>query len=304
VSSKAKEAERKAALRKLELAMNVTDDLERRMGLTERWTSDSEEYRSAAAYLDNRQFIRAVDELEGLVVQRLFELSKAHLAGTGEYSTECLLQYTKRNACIGYKLRKHISKAIVRRSKAVRASLDRYNQLAPLQSPPCPVLEYSDVASYGWLGDFILLKMSRHGILKQPWAVSTNREIARKYFKVLRAKEEIYQLHIEIQRLQAWADDEEHQIHRCAEEMREEDPLLSAEIYLRYAEQSRVNCMHRARLRSIYLLPGYSGAIPTVSEKSAADDVDLDEQDIREVDDDQVNDEVARLNDCMDRIAM
>jgi len=52
------------------------------------------------------------------------------------------------------------------------------------------------------------------------------------------------------------------------------------------------------------LLPGYSGAIPTVSEKSAADDVDLDEQDIREVDDDQVNDEVARLNDCMDRIAM
>jgi hypothetical protein len=183
VSSKAKEAERKTALRKLELAMNVTDDLERRMGLTERWTSDSEEYRSAAAYLDNRQFIRAVDELEGLVVQRLFELLKAHLAGTGEYSTECLLQYTKRNACIGYKLRKHISKAIVRRSKAVRASLDRYNQLAPLQSPPCPVLEYSDVASYRWLGDFILLKMSRHGILKQPWAVSTNREIARKSSK-------------------------------------------------------------------------------------------------------------------------
>jgi hypothetical protein len=34
-------------------------------------------------YLQNRQFIRIVDKLEGLVVQRLFELSKSHLAGTG-----------------------------------------------------------------------------------------------------------------------------------------------------------------------------------------------------------------------------
>jgi hypothetical protein len=83
VSSKAREAERKGALRRLELAMNVVGDLERRMGLSERWMPESEQYISAAAYLQNRRFIRAVDELEGLVVQRFFELSKSHLAGTG-----------------------------------------------------------------------------------------------------------------------------------------------------------------------------------------------------------------------------
>ena len=35
-------------------------------------------------YSQQRQFIRAVEELENLVVQRLFELSKANLASTGE----------------------------------------------------------------------------------------------------------------------------------------------------------------------------------------------------------------------------
>lgn len=81
--SLAREAERKAALRKLQLAINVADDLERRMDITERWTPQCDQYKSAAAYLQNRQFIRIVDKLEGLVVQRLFELSKSHLAGTG-----------------------------------------------------------------------------------------------------------------------------------------------------------------------------------------------------------------------------
>jgi hypothetical protein len=73
VSSKAREAERKGALQRLELVMNVVDDLEQRMGLSERWMPESEQYISAAAYLQNHRFIQAVDELEGLVVQQLFE---------------------------------------------------------------------------------------------------------------------------------------------------------------------------------------------------------------------------------------
>ena len=35
-------------------------------------------------YSRHRHFIRAVEELENLVVQRLWELSKANLASTGE----------------------------------------------------------------------------------------------------------------------------------------------------------------------------------------------------------------------------
>jgi hypothetical protein len=85
--AKAHEAERSSAYRRLLLHMNAVDDTERRLGVTTRWTVDSPEYQDALKYLNNRAFIRTVEHLEGLVVQRLFELSKANLASTGKHFT-------------------------------------------------------------------------------------------------------------------------------------------------------------------------------------------------------------------------
>ena len=65
--------------------MNRADDTEHQLGVESRWTSDDPRYVEALTYVNNRTFIRAVEHLEGLVVQRLFELSKANLATTGEY---------------------------------------------------------------------------------------------------------------------------------------------------------------------------------------------------------------------------
>lgn len=59
--------------------------------------------------------------------------------------------------------------------------LDKYNELAPLQNPPRPLLQYSDVASYSWLGDFDLLKYSCTNIMQKPWTVPANHEVANKY---------------------------------------------------------------------------------------------------------------------------
>ena len=60
---------------------------------------------------------------------------------------------------LGYKMWKHISKAIAECS-AICTALQKYNELAPLQNPPWPTLQFSDVASYSWLSDFDLLKSS------------------------------------------------------------------------------------------------------------------------------------------------
>ena len=81
--ARAREAERNAAYRKLLVEMNAVDDLERCMAITERWQPDDPKYKEALAYLTNRQFIRAIEQLQGLIVQRLFELAKANIAGTG-----------------------------------------------------------------------------------------------------------------------------------------------------------------------------------------------------------------------------
>ncbi|KAG1749252.1 hypothetical protein EDB19DRAFT_2036549 [Suillus lakei] len=183
--ARAREAERHAAHRKLVLEMNVVDDIEHCMGITERWHPQDVKYQEGLAYLTNRQFIQAVEHLQGLIIQRLFELAKANIAGTG------------------YKLCQHILSAISRQSAAIRTALEKYNQLAIIQTPPQEVLDFSKVASYAWLGKFDLLKHSHHHILEKPWASKGNQEVANNFFKIQHAHEEVQHLNVEVTQLSA-----------------------------------------------------------------------------------------------------
>ena len=58
----------------------------------------------------------------------------------------------------GYKLRKHIAKALKAHSQAIRNALDRYNTAATHLSPPWSALSWDDVVQYAFLADFDLLQ--------------------------------------------------------------------------------------------------------------------------------------------------
>lgn len=58
--------------------------------ITERWVPGSPQYISAAKLLAERKYRQAIDTLERLVVQRLFELTKLGMNGVGAYSFNCL----------------------------------------------------------------------------------------------------------------------------------------------------------------------------------------------------------------------
>ncbi|KAG1745399.1 uncharacterized protein EDB91DRAFT_1049934, partial [Suillus paluster] len=242
VFARAREAECHAAHRKLVLEMNVVDDIEHHMGITARWQPQDAKYQEGLAYLTNRRFIRSIEQLQGLVIQRLFELAKANIAGTG------------------YKLCQHISNAISRRSAAIRTALEKYNQLAIVQMPLREVLEFSEIASYAWLGKFDLLKHSRHRILEKPWASKGNCEVANNFFKIQRAHEEVRRLNVEVARLSAWVDHEDAHFKATIESLVKSDPTLSHEISCMYEERRRVNDVHRRRIHAISELPGYSGS--------------------------------------------
>ncbi|KAG0692671.1 hypothetical protein DFH29DRAFT_882163 [Suillus ampliporus] len=267
---------------KLLLEMNTVLDLERRIGITQCWTPADLEYQEALKYLHNRQFIRAVQHLEGLVVQRLFELAKANLAGTG------------------YKMRQQISNAITRRSTTIQNALERYNQLAPLQTPPREVLKFSEVASYAWLGEFELLKHSWQEVLTKPWVSKANREVAGKYFKIIRACEEINRLNIEIARLQKWVDDEDAHLFTTATSLSMSNPALASDIRRLHDKRQRVNNVHRMRLQAIYALPGFSGVCCSIELTDSAVIDELQNATPIEVDeDDMLCDEAARLESCI-----
>jgi hypothetical protein len=104
------EAERARAYRRVLVHMNRADDAERQLRVESRWTPGDPRYIEALTYVKNRTFIRVVENLEGLVVQRLFELSKANLATTGVSLNVRILMIDVK-ASTGYKMRKHISKA-------------------------------------------------------------------------------------------------------------------------------------------------------------------------------------------------
>ena len=58
------------------------------MGIPKRWTPDTREYIETAQYIRERQYHQALDHLQRLVVQRLFELHRLNLSGIGVYFAE------------------------------------------------------------------------------------------------------------------------------------------------------------------------------------------------------------------------
>jgi hypothetical protein len=89
---KAKSA-RRHALEDYERNLKVIQALELKLEIEKRWTPEDTQWQKVGRLVANRKYQRALDRLEGLIVARIFELTKMNRAGTGEVSTviPCLL---------------------------------------------------------------------------------------------------------------------------------------------------------------------------------------------------------------------
>ncbi|KAJ7320975.1 hypothetical protein DFH08DRAFT_818795 [Mycena albidolilacea] len=131
------------------------------------------EHRLSIELVVNRWYRRAVDSLEALVVKRLLELTKVNQSG------------------LGYKVRKHIAKALQVRSKAIRSALQRYNSAALALDPPRQHLSWEEVIGYAFLADFDILWDPTGNATIRAWADPAARQLLDSYHKLKRAKEEI-----------------------------------------------------------------------------------------------------------------
>ena len=157
------------------------------------------------------------------------------------------------------------------------------------QSPLQPVLQYSEVLSYATLGDFDLLKHSRHDILARPWLNTMHHQMAVKYFKFLRAHKEINWLNVEVRWLQAWIDNKTAEIKQIMAELSAQSPLLSAKLWALFYCQQRVNIQHQLWLQCIYDLEGYSGVQLVIEHERGGEDKDKEAE----------GDEAQRLDACI-----
>ncbi|KAJ7736987.1 hypothetical protein DFH07DRAFT_870634 [Mycena maculata] len=243
------ETQRRHAQELRDKVLAAVHDLELRMSIEERWIEGGEKWEAAATMVHRRRYQRALDHLEGLVVARMFELAKCHMSGTG------------------YKLRKHIAKALQARSKAIKAAIIRYNDAAEAMEPPMPTLDWEEVVECAFLADFDLLREGRDDIRQEPWALPAGRAAMDQHFKLLRADEEIQRLNVEIRRFVTYIVDEEEFLAREEGRLRTEGSEgIANQVHLLRMERGRFTSLHMKRLVKLSRLPGFTGSIvPGVS---------------------------------------
>jgi hypothetical protein len=169
----------------------------------------------------------------------------------------------------GYKLRKHIAKALQTRSQAIRSVLDSYNAAARALTPPRQQLEWKEVIEYAFLADFDLLRNARQDISHHPWATPASQLAMDLYYKILRAQEEIDRLDIEVCCVATYLRDKDCYLRYMEDKVRTSNPRIAHWIRLHRLLRRRFHSHHKRRLREIIRLPGFSGDIwPGISERT------------------------------------
>jgi hypothetical protein len=173
----------------------------------------------------------------------------------------------KLNTVQGYKLRKHIAKALQVRSKAVKSALERYNAAASAMTPVKPQLSWDEVVGYAFLAEFDLLREGREDIRTEPWALPAGRAAMDQHFKIVRAEEELERLNLEIPRLVTFMVDEESFLVYHETRLRQEGLGGLALQVARYRmERMRFNAVHMERLTKLSKEDGFTASItPGVS---------------------------------------
>ncbi|KAJ7433562.1 hypothetical protein FB451DRAFT_1345086 [Mycena latifolia] len=185
------------------------------------------EWSAAAVLVSHRQYQRALDNLHGLVIARLFELTKCNMSGT----------------------------ALQAHSHAIKTAIDKYNAAAAALDVPHEALSWEEVVDYTFLSDFDLLHLARTDILSKGWAQPAGREAMDQYFKQLRTDEEIKRLNIEIPCLITYMRDEDTFLER------QEAEAFAHQVFVYRMRQGRFNDGHRFRFIKLADLPGFSGSI-------------------------------------------
>ncbi|KAJ7451074.1 hypothetical protein FB451DRAFT_1284595 [Mycena latifolia] len=230
------ETQRRQAIELRDNLLVAVHELEARLDITERWQAGCEQWSAAALMVSQRRYQRALDNLHGLVIARLFELTKCNMSGT---------------AC----------------SRAIKTAIEQYNSAAATLDVPREPLSWEEVVDYTFLSDFDLLRFARTDIASEGWAQPAGREAMDQYFKLLRADEEIKRLNIEIPRLVTYMRDEEAFLERQeARVLTKHSAALAHQVSLYAMRQGRFNDSHRCCLLKLANIEGFSGAVdPSVA---------------------------------------
>ncbi|KAJ3524095.1 hypothetical protein NM688_g8622 [Phlebia brevispora] len=122
------ETDRRYAIERFERLCREIVEFETALGIEEQWTPAHPEYQAAITVTKQRRYRNALYKVRGLIIQRLFELRKLNLAQTS------------------YKSRTKLTKALQKRSQAIRTAVNAYNKAAAALEKPRDPLNWDRIA--------------------------------------------------------------------------------------------------------------------------------------------------------------
>jgi hypothetical protein len=251
------ETERRYATELRENCLKQVIQLEVDMGIERRWDPSSSEYLETLGYMSTRTYQRALEELQRLVIQRLFELHKMNISATGN----CVYYFIPRDlpTHTAYHMRTHIAKALQSRCKAIRNAVKTYNAAAAQLDPPRPSISWEHVSHINFLEEFNLLHNTRQDIREKRWSQPAIRELMKSFQRVKRAREEIERCNVAVRRLYTAILDENDKFGEALSQ-----PQLTASPVIGAVKdftdrRRRVNSLLLAKLEHLGRSQGFSG---------------------------------------------
>ncbi|KAI6129957.1 hypothetical protein EV401DRAFT_2054431 [Pisolithus croceorrhizus] len=210
--------------------LKVVQELEGCLGITCCWVPEDKEWQAAAHLVANRKYQHALDNIDYLIL-----------------------------TIAGYKLRKHIGKALQTRLAAIRAALTHYN--TTVKALGRQTLEFDEVVEYAFLADFDLLRDTWQDVSTRPWALPTAQLTINTYFKLCWAEEEVVRLNVEICRIVTYLVDKDRYVRACEALYQGAHPALAYQISRYRTIHSQFTLLHLHYLKKISHLPGFNGML-------------------------------------------
>ena len=201
---------------------------------------------------------RCLDDLEGLIISRMFELTKMNMSQTGMCSYPV---YLPTNTHLGYKLHKHIATALRVHSQAIHNALNCYNAATSAVSPPHPTLSWNDVVEYVFLANFDLLQDSHQDVRDRPWTNPACHVVVDHHFKLEHTCEEIQHLNVKIRCVVTYIWDEDMLLHSKETEIMQVNAGLAYQVKIYRMEQGHFNVQHMDHFKKLAALPEFTGSI-------------------------------------------
>ncbi|KAJ3558562.1 hypothetical protein NM688_g856 [Phlebia brevispora] len=220
--TKRRDTERRSAIEQHMQVVNEIAALEWELGIHERWTPEHPKYQEVLAFVREKKCRKCLLKVEGLIYQRLFELSRLNFANTS------------------YKARTHLTKALQKRSRVIRQVIAAYNKAAAVLMPPKKLLDWETIVECDFVEEFNFIEHS-NDITEKLWCKIQIQEVMKLRHRIARTHEELQHCTTELRHLHTAIRDEPYLFAKVLANLDAADDLMHGAV-LEYTQlRQKVN---------------------------------------------------------------